>query len=54
MIVISAFVFGALFGWMRARNRKGNRLDMVQYAAIFGILFAIIGLFVTLILERML
>jgi len=43
MIVLYAFaaVFlcGALFGWWRAARRGLNRLDKLQYAATFGIIF---------------
>lgn len=54
MIVIFAFLVGAIGGALRARSRKGNRLDIAQYAAIYGMVFAIIGLFVTIIIGRML
>ena len=53
MIVIAAFLIGALLGWSTARSRKGSRLDMAQYAAGFGIAFAILGLFLTLLIERL-
>ncbi len=53
MIVIAFFLAGALIGTWRARRRKGNRLDMLQYAAIHGIIFGMIGLFVAIGIERM-
>lgn len=53
MIIFGSAIFGAAFGALRAKTLKGNRLDMVQYAAGFGIAFAILGLFVTIILVRM-
>lgn len=53
MIVIVAFIAGVFVGMARARSRKGNRLDIAQYAAIYGIVFAIIGLFATIALERL-
>jgi len=52
MIVISAFIVGAVSGALRARTKGGNRLDMAQYAVIFGIIFAIFGLFVTIFIGR--
>lgn len=52
MIVISAAVFGALLGAMVASRRKGKPLDILQYAAGYGIPFAMLGLFVTLIVHR--
>ena len=54
MIVIAGFVAGALWGALLARRRRGSRLDMAQYAAGFGIACALLGLFATIFLERML
>lgn len=54
MIVIAASILGAIWGGLLARRRGGNRLDIAQYAAGFAILFAILGLFATIFLERML
>ena len=51
--MIAAFLAGAAWGAWLARRRKGTRLDMAQYAAGFGIAFAIAGLFLTIVLERM-
>ena len=53
MIVFGAALVGALIGAWRAKSMNGNRLDMAQYAAGFGIGFAILGLFATIILVRM-
>lgn len=52
MIILSGLVFGALLGAGRARRRGGNGADIAQYATVHGILFALIGLFVTLALGR--
>lgn len=54
MIVIAALFIGASFGAVIARRRKGNRLDMLQYAAVNAIIFGILGMFLTLIIEKML
>ncbi|MCU0906461.1 MAG: hypothetical protein MUF73_03245 [Rhodobacteraceae bacterium] len=54
MIVLAALVTGALVGTWRARARQGNRLDIAQYAAVHAIAFALLGLFATIALERML
>ena len=54
MIVIAGVVVGALWGAWLAHRRRGSRLDMAQYAAGFGIAFALLGLFATIFLERML
>jgi len=52
MIVILSAVLGAACGAVLARRRGGNRLDMAQYAGAFGILFSIIGIFVTIAINR--
>lgn len=52
MIVLAAFLLGALVGAARARARKGNRLDVVQYGLVHAILFALIGLFLAIGLGR--
>ena len=43
---------GAIFGAWRAKSRDGNRLDMLQWGAVFAILFGIIGLFLVIFLDR--
>ena len=52
MIVIVAAVLGAATGALTARSRKGNAADMAQYAAGYGILCAVIGLIVMIVLSR--
>lgn len=54
MIVIAGFVLGAAWGGLLARRRNGSRLDIAQYATAFGIAFAVVGLFVTVLVERLL
>lgn len=44
MLLFAAFVLGALFGWRRAAVQGGDRLDMLQYAAVHGILFVLVTL----------
>lgn len=53
MIVIIAAVLGALLGYWQAFRRGGNGFDRAQYAAVYGIVFAIIGLFLTLAIDRL-
>lgn len=52
MIVIAGLVLGAVWGAWLARSRKGTGLDIAQYAAGFGIAFALLGMFITIFLER--
>lgn len=53
MIVIVSALLGAFLGYSTAKRRKGNKLDMAQYAAGFGIAFALLGLFLTILIERL-
>ena len=53
MIMIASALIGIALGLNSARRRNGNRLDMAQYAAGYGIAFAIIGLFLGIVIERL-
>ena len=52
MIVLAGLVLGAAMGASLAKKRGGNRLDMAQYAAGFAIAFMLLGLFLTIFIER--
>ena len=52
MLVWVFAAFGALLGALSARRRGGNRLDILQYAAGFGIAFFLIGLVVWIVYIR--
>ncbi|WP_127900265.1 apolipoprotein acyltransferase [Solirhodobacter olei] len=52
MIVLAAMLLGAIFGGWRAWRRKGNRLDIAQYAGVYLILFGLIGMVLTIVLQR--
>ena len=52
MIILAAMVLGILVGSFTAKNRGGQRLDILQYGAVYGIAFALIGIFATIIIER--
>jgi hypothetical protein len=54
MFVIGGLVLGAIGGGWTARKRGGRPADIAQWAAVWAILFGLIGLFLTLILDRML
>jgi ABC-type antimicrobial peptide transport system permease subunit len=45
-------VIGAALGAFIAWRRKGNRLDMLHYAGVLGLIGLIIGTFVGLYLLR--
>ena len=45
-------LIGAVVGALRAEARGGKRLDMLQWGAVFAILFGLLGLFVLIVLQR--
>ncbi|WP_374300227.1 hypothetical protein [Paracoccus sp. (in: a-proteobacteria)] len=53
MIVIAAAVIGAILGWRRAGQLGGSQRDRAQYAAAFAVAFAVVGLFATVFVDRM-
>ena len=53
MIVIGAALLGAILGAFTAARRKGNTLDILQYAAGFAMAFAIVGMIATVVIHRM-
>ncbi len=53
MIVIAGFVIGVLLGLRAARKRGGNRLDMLQYGFVHGLIFALLGLLATILAARL-
>ncbi|WP_298499438.1 hypothetical protein [uncultured Maritimibacter sp.] len=52
MIILAFTVFGVLLGVLQARKRRGKPLDLAQYGAVYGMIFAILGVFVTVFLSR--
>lgn len=53
MIVIAGAFAGGIWGARVARKRGGNRLDMAQYGAGYGIALAIVGLVLTIVIDRL-
>ena len=51
MIALITGLIGAVIGGTTARRRKGTAADIAQYAAGFGIAFAILGVFAAVFLE---
>jgi hypothetical protein len=51
IILLFSLCFG-IWGGFLARRRKGNRLDIAQYAAGFAIFGALLGLVVTIVIGR--
>ncbi|MEL7027292.1 MAG: hypothetical protein AAGO57_08720 [Pseudomonadota bacterium] len=54
MIVIAGFLGGGFLGAFTAKRRGGKPADMAQYAAGYGIALGLLGMFLTIFLERML
>lgn len=52
MIVLIAALAGAVIGVLTARRHKGNKADMAQYGAGFGIAFALAGVIATIAIEK--
>lgn len=50
---LGGLVFGALLGAFRAKQRGGKPADMAQWAAVFAMIFGVIGMFVLIIHTRM-
>ncbi|WP_299149953.1 apolipoprotein acyltransferase [uncultured Tateyamaria sp.] len=54
MIVLAAAILGAIIGGMTARKRGGNRLDIAQYATGYALAFVVVGLIITVSIDRIL
>ncbi len=52
MIPLSGILIGAIFGALRAKSKGGKGKDMLQWGAVFGIIFGVIGMFILIILQR--
>jgi hypothetical protein len=52
MLLPLAFLLGAIVGWRRAVRRDGDRLDQLQYAGVYGILFVLVTLVATIAAQR--
>jgi hypothetical protein len=52
MIVLGGAILGIVTGALLARRRGGRGLDMAHYATAFAIAFMILGLFLTIAIER--
>lgn len=52
MIVIIAALVGAVIGGFTARRRNGNKLDIAQYAAGYGLAFIVVSMIITVMIDR--
>ncbi|AXI42277.1 apolipoprotein acyltransferase [Sulfitobacter sp. SK011] len=54
MIVIILGILGAFLGGRTAQKRGGNRKDIAQYAVGYAMAFVVVGMILTVILDRLL
>ena len=54
MIVIAGAILGAILGALTAKRRNGTRADMWQYGAVYAIAFSLVGLILTIAIEKLL
>lgn len=53
MIWTAAIVIGAIVGAVTAKRRGGRNLDMAHYAAGYAIAFFLVGMALSVYLDRM-
>lgn len=51
--MIAALLVGAVTGYIQAGRRNGSTFDKVQYAMVYAIIGVLIGLFVTIAIDRL-
>lgn len=52
ILPLGGILLGALLGGLRARSLGGKRLDLLQWAAVGGILGGLAGLFLLIAITR--
>ena len=53
MVLPIAFIVGAIFGSLKAKKRNGNKLDILHYAATYGIACVLLALILLIIFQRL-
>lgn len=53
MIVFLTAAAGAALGGFQAKKRKGVTADVLQYAAVYAIIGALLGLFASILIARL-
>ncbi|WP_169053191.1 hypothetical protein [Falsirhodobacter xinxiangensis] len=53
MIVIAGLLGGAIIGAFQAKRRGGRAMDMLQYGAGYAIFLSLVGLLLTIVIDRM-
>ena len=52
MIMIAAALLGLIIGALTAYRRKGTLLDILHYSAGFAMAFVVIGMILTVVIDR--
>jgi len=52
MVVVISSLIGAILGGYQAKRRDGNTKDIAQYAAVYALIFGVVGLFVAIFIDR--
>lgn len=53
MIIIAGMLIGAISGVIYVRRRNGRGFDIAQYAAVWAIIGTILGVILTIGVERL-
>lgn len=53
MLPILTAIAGAILGALAARRRRGNGLDMAQWAAVWAIIGGLVGFLALIVLARL-
>ena len=53
ILPLGGLLIGALLGAFRARSKGGKAADLAQWAAVFGMIGGVIGMFALIIITRM-
>ncbi|WP_458790324.1 hypothetical protein [Yoonia sp. MH D7] len=49
---LAGLLIGAVIGALRAKSRGGKMFDLLQWGAVFAMIFGLIGLFILVFIER--
>jgi hypothetical protein len=49
---LAGLLIGAIFGGLMAVRKGGKRLDIIQWAAVNGIILGVIGMLILIFIER--
>jgi hypothetical protein len=49
---LAGLILGAILGAFRAKKRGGKVQDMLQWGAVFAIIFGVLGMFLLIFIER--